>query len=63
MAFATKKDAQQWAADYLTAAENPGEYIDPIRGGQVGIIKRGKVWTFPGGDDWIDEVEALAPAA
>ncbi|RDE60904.1 hypothetical protein [Aeromonas veronii] len=63
MAFATKKGAQQWAAHYLTAAENPGEYIDPIRGGQVEIIKRGKVWTFPGGDDWIDEVETLAPAA
>lgn len=59
MAFATKKNAQQWAADYLTAADNPGEYIYPLHGGQIDIIKRGKGWTFPGGDGWIAEVETL----
>lgn len=59
MAFATKKAAQEWAQDYLAQADKPGLYIDPVRSGTVEIMKRGRFWSFPGGDCWIDEVEAL----
>ncbi|GJA77605.1 hypothetical protein [Aeromonas caviae] len=57
MAFATKKAAQEWAQDYLAQADKPGLYIDPVRSGTVEIVKRGRYWSFPGGDSWIDDVE------
>lgn len=62
MAFATKKGALNWASNYLEKADKPGVYVDPLRGGDVEIIKRGKVWDFSLGYNWIDEVEALREA-
>lgn len=59
MAFATKKGARDWAEHYLLAGSKPGTYIDPINGGEVEVVNKGKNWTFPGGDSWIDDVEIL----
>ncbi|THJ43715.1 hypothetical protein [Aeromonas veronii] len=59
MGFATKKDAENWANEYLEKADIAGHYVDPICAGTVEIVKGRRSWTFPGGDDWIDKVEVL----
>lgn len=59
MAFATKKEAQNWANDYLEKADKPGHHIDPIGDGTVELMKRGRYWGFTYGDSWVDDVEVL----
>lgn len=60
MSFTTKINAQKWAIFHLKKSpKGKGKFIDPINGGEVEVIRRGKYWGFIHGESWVFKVEEL----